>query len=193
MVCEDCQKKLRKLVTPNVNFGSNANRSNIKVNVNMILSKKKDRFDTLSIKCLICKTRVESNNKYCLSCAFSKGLCEMCGSKISETSMNRNTDVDWKDNHRKKKMCERSKVLSTKLLIEKNIIKKEDKCLKQKRNRDESKTITSSKKDKELERNNIDEERKESVSSVFDENLKEEFGNSEDLVDEYEYDEIIKI
>ncbi len=195
MVCDDCHNKLGRLVTPEVKFGSKSTPANVKVNVNMILSKRKNELDSLGVKCLICKTRVESKNKYCLTCAFTKGLCEMCGKKISETKMYKNTDVDWKDNYRKNKMSEKTKLLSNKLLIEKNIIKKEDTCLNKKRSRkEESSNETINKK--------IDEIRiKAKSNDIVDEKsnkTKEDVSVNDKISDEYieeenEYDEIIKI
>lgn len=187
MVCDDCQNKIGKLVTPDVKFGSKSN-SNVKVNVNMILSKKKDSLNALGIKCLICRTRVESKNKYCLTCAFSKGLCEMCGKKISETKMYRNTDVDWKDNKRKNEMIEKTKSLSNKLLIEKNIIKNEDKSLKKKRNRTEEKPQEITQKNKREDSHEM-----KSINETHEEEGKEKENDINYNQDEYEYDEIIKL
>jgi len=194
MVCEDCHNKLERLVTPEVKFGSKSTLANVKVNVNMILSKKKDALDSLGVKCLICKTRVESKNKYCLTCAFTNGLCEMCGKKISETKMCKNTDVDWKDNYRKNKMSEKTKLLSNKLLVEKNIIKKEDTCLNKKRIRTEeskNESITKKKDEIRIKENSKDiEDIKAKAKEEENENDKISDNN---LEDENEYDEIINI
>lgn len=50
----------------------------------------------MSSKCNICKGRVENNNLYCLQCAFSKGICESCGKRISDVKMYRQSDIDYK-------------------------------------------------------------------------------------------------
>lgn len=50
----------------------------------------------MSPKCNICKGRVEMNNLYCLQCAFSKGICECCGKRISDVKMYKQSDIDYK-------------------------------------------------------------------------------------------------
>lgn len=50
----------------------------------------------MSVKCNICKGRVEKDNIYCLQCAFSKGICESCGKRISDVKMYRQSDIDYK-------------------------------------------------------------------------------------------------
>jgi len=50
----------------------------------------------MSVKCNICKGRVENNNLYCLQCAFSKGICESCGKRISDIKMYKQSDIDYK-------------------------------------------------------------------------------------------------
>lgn len=49
----------------------------------------------MAVKCLICKGRTGGNNKkYCHTCAYVKGICEMCGKKILDVSMYKQSDVD---------------------------------------------------------------------------------------------------
>ena len=50
----------------------------------------------MSVKCNICKGRVEKDNLYCLQCAFLKGICESCGKRISDVKMYKQTDIDYK-------------------------------------------------------------------------------------------------
>jgi len=50
----------------------------------------------MTVKCNICKGRVENNNLYCLQCAFSKGICESCGKRISDIKMYKQSDIDYK-------------------------------------------------------------------------------------------------
>ncbi len=117
----------------------------------------------------------------------------MCGKKISETKMYKNTDVDWKDNYRKNKMSEKTKSLSNKLLIEKNIIKKEDTCLNHKRNRtQETKNESTMKKREQCE--NINEEVKETEDKKGIEGKElDDYFCKDNQEDQFQYDEIIKI
>ncbi|KAG8385704.1 hypothetical protein BUALT_Bualt03G0072800 [Buddleja alternifolia] len=36
-------------------------------------------------KCIICKQQVHQNGKYCHTCAYSKGVCAMCGKQVIDT------------------------------------------------------------------------------------------------------------
>eukprot|EP00002_Diphylleia_rotans_P025285 TRINITY_DN4997_c0_g5_i3.p1 TRINITY_DN4997_c0_g5~~TRINITY_DN4997_c0_g5_i3.p1 ORF type:complete len:103 (-),score=24.51 TRINITY_DN4997_c0_g5_i3:98-406(-) len=96
MVCANCEKKLSKSVVPEVRkaaemakegstskTGESAGR---KVNPNMLLSKTK-RFTPYSAKCKVCKCLLHQQGIYCLGCAYKAGLCSMCGVKILDTSL----------------------------------------------------------------------------------------------------------
>jgi len=49
----------------------------------------------MAVKCLICKGRTEGcNKKYCHTCAYQKGICEMCGKKVLDVKMYKQSDVD---------------------------------------------------------------------------------------------------
>mmetsp|Transcript_2316 Transcript_2316/g.2410 ORF Transcript_2316/g.2410 Transcript_2316/m.2410 type:complete len:112 (-) Transcript_2316:135-470(-) len=105
MVCGKCEKKLGRLITPEVwqdrPSGSNKAKktsssttktsSGRQVNVNMLLIKKSTTKASSSQpygrKCRICKTSIEGRHHFCQSCAYTKGICSMCGKKVLDTSM----------------------------------------------------------------------------------------------------------
>ncbi|XP_015773808.1 PREDICTED: cysteine-rich PDZ-binding protein-like [Acropora digitifera] len=81
MVCDKCQKKLGKVITPDPwkagarNTTENGGR---KLNENKLLTQKKNRFNPYSTfnKCRICKQIVhQPHSHYCQGCAYKKGLC----------------------------------------------------------------------------------------------------------------------
>ncbi|ESO85660.1 hypothetical protein LOTGIDRAFT_229474 [Lottia gigantea] len=99
MVCEKCQKKLGKVITPDP-WKSGARNTTEgggrKVNENKALSGKKARFSPYGEfgKCRICKSSVhQAGSHYCQGCAYKKGICAMCGKKIIETKNYRQTSV----------------------------------------------------------------------------------------------------
>jgi hypothetical protein len=190
MVCQQCMKKIEKienLATPEFTKGSSLNNlssaSNRKVNQNMILNKRKHVFDPTANKCLRCNGRVEDKNKYCLTCAYTKGLCEMCGTKVADTKLYKFTDVDPKDAKRKKRMVIKTKEISEQILKEKNMIhlKEGDK----RKVEEKKKEILVGKKIINLSQPEINENEEE---IDFMQNLE----NKEEA-EEDEYDEIIKI
>ncbi|GBF97370.1 hypothetical protein Rsub_11017 [Raphidocelis subcapitata] len=85
MVCGKCEKKLTKVAPPEKwKDGGDDKR---KVNQNKLLNKDK-RFTPYgkSAKCKICKQQVHSGDgMYCHNCAYSKGVCAMCGVQILDT------------------------------------------------------------------------------------------------------------
>lgn len=45
-------------------------------------------------KCTICKAKTEGkHNKFCHTCAYTKGICEICGKKVIDISMYKQSDV----------------------------------------------------------------------------------------------------
>ena len=105
MVCSDCEKKLKKLVTMDtwksgssnagVGRGSDAGR---RLGENKLLGKK--RFGNLSgmrqagggmagggsKRCRLCKGMLHANQElYCQHCAYKNGLCTMCGKQVTDT------------------------------------------------------------------------------------------------------------
>lgn len=100
MVCEKCQKKLGKVITPDTwkegarNTTESGGRA---INENKALTSKKNRFNPYTSsfeKCRICKTVVhQAGSYYCQQCAYKKGICAMCGVKILDTKNYRQTSV----------------------------------------------------------------------------------------------------
>eukprot|EP01017_Pseudomicrothorax_dubius_P022468 TRINITY_DN2432_c0_g1_i4.p1 TRINITY_DN2432_c0_g1~~TRINITY_DN2432_c0_g1_i4.p1 ORF type:complete len:129 (-),score=31.96 TRINITY_DN2432_c0_g1_i4:96-482(-) len=93
MVCDKCKKKNEKLITPEVwkeeSKTSAGGPMKRKVGVNMLLEKKKFQFDPYGDKCKGCKVKVQKDSMYCQTCAYSKGLCSMCGVKVLNTKFYR--------------------------------------------------------------------------------------------------------
>lgn len=137
MVCHKCSKKLesQQLITPEFTKGKSEfslSTGERQINQNMIISKRKFGFNPMAVKCHSCKGRVEGRNIYCHTCAYTKGLCEMCGVKVSDMKSYKFTDVDPKDAYRKNKMSEVTKDISKKIIEKKKLIslkkKKEKVC-----------------------------------------------------------------
>ncbi|XP_064622671.1 cysteine-rich PDZ-binding protein-like [Lineus longissimus] len=100
MVCEKCQKKLGKVITPDPWKAGASNVTDTggrKVNENKFLTSKKNRFSPYQVKfekCRICKTSVHQvGSHYCQGCAYKKGICAMCGKKVLETKSYRQSSV----------------------------------------------------------------------------------------------------
>ena len=113
MVCEECQKKLNKLIT--VDDKNRRQYGNLKIKdlTYKIKSKYKMKF------CKNCTGRCEGENNYCLTCAHKNGICEMCGKKLINTIMFKFCDIEGKDYLRKKRSMANSKILSEKIIKEK--------------------------------------------------------------------------
>ncbi len=99
MVCEKCEKKLGKVITPDVwkagarNTTESGGRA---INENKALTSKarSSPYSTKFEKCRICKTVVhQAGSYYCQGCAYKKGICAMCGVKILDTKNYRQTSV----------------------------------------------------------------------------------------------------
>nr|VDD29608.1 unnamed protein product [Brassica oleracea] len=98
MVCDKCEKKLSKVIVPdkwkdgarNVTEGGGR-----KINENKLLSKKNrwTPYGTATTKCMICKQQVHQDGKYCHTCAYSKGVCAMCGKQVLDTKMYKQSNV----------------------------------------------------------------------------------------------------
>ena len=73
----------------------------------------------MTVKCNICKGRVENNNAYCIHCAFSKGICEVCGKRVTDVKMYKQSDIDYKK-LKKIKEADREKLFKKKLLEKTN-------------------------------------------------------------------------
>lgn len=92
MVCEKCEKKLGKVITPDP-WKSGARNTvesgGRKVGENKALSSAKARFNPYTAKfetCRICRQKVHQvGSHYCQSCAYKKAICAMCGKKLMST------------------------------------------------------------------------------------------------------------
>jgi hypothetical protein len=187
MVCKECENKLKKLIIGDVyaiqnkrNYIDDNNERN--VNENMMLKNKRSK--PIFNKCIICKSRAENENKYCITCAYMKGICEMCGKKIAETKNYKFCDVDKKDIKRKLKMSEKSKQISEKLIKKHNLnIEQKD---KKKIHFLKPKPVLTLSPIKEDKMKNESKENKEQI-------LKEEMALVEDITDDFEYDEVVNL
>eukprot|EP01066_Platyproteum_vivax_P002376 Platyproteum_vivax@DN128_c0_g1_i1.p2 len=92
MVCDKCEKKLSKLVTPdvwkdgarNVVGGKDGGR---KAGENAMVTKKKNnRFEPYGKKCGVCKSSLYQDGVYCAGCAHKKGACKLCGKSMVDVS-----------------------------------------------------------------------------------------------------------
>uniref|UniRef100_A0A914BUX1 Cysteine-rich PDZ-binding protein n=1 Tax=Acrobeloides nanus TaxID=290746 RepID=A0A914BUX1_9BILA len=95
MVCEKCTKKLSKLATVHIDRNK-AGPSKKVTNENKLLSSKmrfkpdKDEYK----KCRICGHRTHHDKAYyCQECAYQKGICAMCGTKVIEVMKYKQTSV----------------------------------------------------------------------------------------------------
>ncbi|CAM9103895.1 unnamed protein product [Ectocarpus sp. 6 AP-2014] len=102
MVCEKCETKLSKVIVPdkwkdgarNTTGGDSGGRR--VGHENMLLKhgaakRRNNRFTPLTRVCRICKTKVNQDHHYCQECAFSKGICGMCGRKTDDITNQRRT------------------------------------------------------------------------------------------------------
>ncbi|XP_039113962.1 cysteine-rich PDZ-binding protein-like [Dioscorea cayenensis subsp. rotundata] len=88
MVCDKCQKKLSKVIVPDKwkeGASNTTEGGGRKINENKLLSKKQRWTPYGNTKCIICKQQVHQDAKYCHTCAYSKGVCAMCGKQVIDT------------------------------------------------------------------------------------------------------------
>nr|ADE76653.1 unknown [Picea sitchensis] len=96
MVSDNCQKKLAKVIVPDKwkEGASNTTESGgRKLNENKLLSKKHRWTPYGTTKCTICKQQLHQEGKYCLSCAYKKGVCSMCGKQVLDTTHYKQSNV----------------------------------------------------------------------------------------------------
>jgi len=91
MVCAKCEKKLTKVACPEKWKEGSSNTvagGGRKLNENKLLDKSK-RYAPYAkgtaAKCKLCKSALHQEGLYCHNCAYSKGLCAMCGKQILDT------------------------------------------------------------------------------------------------------------
>lgn len=185
MVCDQCARKQSDLVTVD-----NRNKrifGNLKVESSKKYSNGKNNINV----CLKCKGRAEGRNEYCLTCAYKTGICEMCGKKLMKTNMYKYNDINNKDEKRKKKMMERSRLIAEEIRKEKKLIRKDEKKEGTKIKSDKEKVVVEIERErrdqsedkKDIENNKI---KKKEFVPLFEDDKKD------DLLNE-EYDEIINL
>ncbi|XP_063902363.1 cysteine-rich PDZ-binding protein-like [Zophobas morio] len=85
MVCEKCERKLKKLACPEV-YSKLSGKPRREINENKLLTARKLRETPYTSRCKICKQKChQPNAKYCQKCAYKKGLCALCGTMIMDT------------------------------------------------------------------------------------------------------------
>ena len=99
MVCDKCEAKLGKVVTPDpwkTGARNTTEGGGRKVGENKALSKKA-RFNPYTAKfecCRICRQKVHQvGSHYCQACAYKKGICSMCGKKLIDTKCYRQSST----------------------------------------------------------------------------------------------------
>lgn len=100
MVCEKCEKKLSKVIVPDKWKEGASNTTEAggrKINENKLLSKKKRWTPYGNTKCIICKQQVHQDAKYCHTCAYSKGVCAMCGKQVLDTKFYKQSNVQYEE------------------------------------------------------------------------------------------------
>ncbi|XP_063774459.1 cysteine-rich PDZ-binding protein [Pseudophryne corroboree] len=101
MVCDNCEKKLGTVITPDTwktGARNTTESGGRKLNENKALTSKKARFDPYGKNrfaiCRICKSSVhQPGSHYCQGCAYKKGICAMCGKKVLDTKNYKQTSV----------------------------------------------------------------------------------------------------
>jgi len=95
MVCQKCEKKLATVICPDPwKAGArNTNEAGRKAS-NTLLTKKTERMGKTYIrKCRLCKQKLHNAGYYCQDCAYKKGICCMCGTKVLNIKMYRQSTV----------------------------------------------------------------------------------------------------
>ena len=101
MVCKKCEaKSSQTVICPDVwkEGASNTTygKANLKINRNALLGKgtRASAAKPYQRKCKICKQQCNTEGSYyCQACAYSKGICAMCGVKVVDTKMYRMRSV----------------------------------------------------------------------------------------------------
>ncbi|KAK4759728.1 hypothetical protein SAY87_022859 [Trapa incisa] len=96
MVCEKCEKKLSKVIVPDKwkeGASNTTEGGGRKINENKLLSKKSRWTPYGNTKCMICKQQVHQDAKYCHTCAYTKGVCAMCGKQVLDTKFYKQSNV----------------------------------------------------------------------------------------------------
>ncbi|CAD2105121.1 cysteine-rich PDZ-binding protein, putative [Plasmodium vinckei] len=83
MPCEKCEKKLKKLATPDVKNSSSRSTSTNKL---LEYRHTKQKFNPKSRKCKKCNSQLHQDGKYCSVCSYKLGKCQLCGRTIADVS-----------------------------------------------------------------------------------------------------------
>jgi protein-arginine kinase activator protein McsA len=92
MVCESCAKSLTRLAAPDPTSRAAATSSLGGVGAQRRLAQNKlasrnARANPYASACKACGLKTQQHNaKYCSSCAYTKGLCPVCGKQVLDTS-----------------------------------------------------------------------------------------------------------
>ncbi|KAL7213464.1 hypothetical protein ACSBR2_016067 [Camellia fascicularis] len=90
------EKKLTKVIVPDkwkAGASNTTEGGGRKINENKLLSKKNRWTPYGNTKCTICKQQVHQEAKYCHTCAYSKGVCAMCGKQVLDTKFYKQSNV----------------------------------------------------------------------------------------------------
>lgn len=89
MVCDRCAANTAKLCTnaPTAPLSSADRTEERKLGANMLLkARAKHRLNPISQHCRVCEKSTLGGMHYCQKCAYSRGICSMCGRKILDTT-----------------------------------------------------------------------------------------------------------
>ncbi|KAL6761800.1 PDZ-binding protein [Haematococcus lacustris] len=92
MVCDKCQEKSQSSVACPDKWKDGATNTlssgKVKVGENKLLQKKSRYSPYGASKCNVCKTALHKpGHTFCHTCAYQKGVCEMCGKQILNTKL----------------------------------------------------------------------------------------------------------
>ncbi|KAJ9689614.1 hypothetical protein PVL29_012354 [Vitis rotundifolia] len=90
------EKKLSKVIVPDKwkeGASNTTEGGGRKINENKLLSKKNRWTPYGTTKCIICKQQVHQDAKYCHTCAYTKGVCAMCGKQVLDTKYYKQSNV----------------------------------------------------------------------------------------------------
>lgn len=90
MVCPTCEKKIERVICPEPWKEKNGSTGK-KGPENKLLTNQK-RWKPYTDTCKVCKQVLHQPGKYCLGCAYERGICSKCGKQIIDTSMYRMSD-----------------------------------------------------------------------------------------------------
>ena len=90
MVCEKCEKKLKRVIVPDKwKDGARNTDKGARVGSSGAVRKERSRlkkFSPMDHTCRICKSKLQDEKShYCQPCAYQKGICKMCGRKLVDT------------------------------------------------------------------------------------------------------------